>query len=1114
MKKLLAALGVALALSGTAWGAGTYTDELGESPQYWYAMVRGLRSFGSADMVFEKSTLTFTDTEREGSLCAITSGSAVYGKDFSYGTGDWTMVLRARSDDANNAVIASFGEAPNSKVGSNITLASGGAGKVTLSGNGGNAAHADLITANVADASSAFHIYAIQRSGKNVSFWVDGVKIGEVNRPGNPGSNKFQFFGCYGGLGNSGFVVGTGTMAISEFRFYTKALSVDDMKTIAYPPCDELGYRPVLHLTFNGEVKECEDSLIRFAPIEGDRVRLTAGRSGAEDTAYSFDGTHKVLGIGIPWGANTGAEGGDWTMLIDAKVESTDNAVIFYGGAGSANSSFSLASGGAGKVTLSAHSGTSGHADRITANVADAASAFHRYAIVRSGNDMSLWVDGVSAGTITRADNPSQNQFALLSPYAAATANGFVSATQSAIDDFRVYKRALTESELLKLSGVEQDELGETPVHWLKLNGNLESSGKVAPTLTAGTDSVAFGPADAAEKTHALGSGSLPEGGTICWRSGSWTIAVRAKSVDTDNAVIAAFGPSSADASNCFALTSGGSGRIVFSGYSTASPHGDLISGEVPTASSEFNWYVIRREDGVVTLWAKGEKLGELVRPNNPTINQFALFTLPGGLGSGFVHDDNVAIDDFRVYERALTDLEICRLAGVSPITDAWWTGAAGDGDVANVLNWCCTNSLGAQVDNVLPRVYTRAHFTGALNVNMTSGMAFECSQLACDCTLSSNLDWSGIDHSKLVGTVDLAGHQLTLASLTGAATITDTVGGGELHLVLPTGVTDNGNGISLTGQLKLVKEGPGTYVATKAQSYNGGTVVATGIARFGANGNVFPFGATGSAITVAAGATLDVNGKVNGYPYPVTMAGGVLANSGSAQSMTVDSFSSVTLTADTTVALTGSLSIRGQNDGESSLDLGGHTLTVNGPAVFRLSNCTASNGTVVMSDPQSTLTLFGAAGNQASTVDFDLAGSLAPYQPSIVGGLTLHANCLYQTACPATTTVTRVFKSYTTQFQNIQLADGATLDVSDYDGIFPLVNTAHADREIIFATGARVTVDVHGRELHQGDQILSWTSRPEGVSFRLDAESALHHGITAAATGLYVTRGLIIILQ
>ena len=117
----------------------------------------------------------------------------------------------------------------------------------------------------------------------------------------------------------------------------------------------------------------------------------------------------------------------------------------------------------------------------------------------------------------------------------------------------------------------------------------------------------------------------------------------------------------------------------------------------------------------------------------------------------------------------------------------------------------------------------------------------------------------SGGDAVAIVGTINLAGHSLTVGDLAGTGTVTDSVGGGELHVPVGSGFVLKNEGLTLSGGLKLVKEGSGLLVGAKAgQTYTGGTVISNGWLRRGVNNQ--PFGAQGALITVEDGDLNDEN--------------------------------------------------------------------------------------------------------------------------------------------------------------------------------------------------------------------------------------------------------------
>ena len=158
-----------------------------------------------------------------------------------------------------------------------------------------------------------------------------------------------------------------------------------------------------------------------------------------------------------------------------------------------------------------------------------------------------------------------------------------------------------------------------------------------------------------------------------------------------------------------------------------------------------------------------------------------------------------------------------------------------------------------------------------------------------------------------------------------------------SLYKLTANGETVENTSVTLSGSLKLVKEGEGTFVAAKSnQTYVNGLEIVSGTAKtaLGINANK-PWGApdkTSNAITIDADGTLDVNGLYDYGHYNIILNGGTLANhgadlvNGSAKGYWC--CGAVTLRANSTFDVVGSL--RHNKNAESyTIDLGGKTLSV-----------------------------------------------------------------------------------------------------------------------------------------------------------------------------------------
>ncbi len=220
----------------------------------------------------------------------------------------------------------------------------------------------------------------------------------------------------------------------------------------------------------------------------------------------------------------------------------------------------------------------------------------------------------------------------------------------------------------------------------------------------------------------------------------------------------------------------------------------------------------------------------------------------------------------------------------------------------------------------------------------------------------------------------------------------------GELHLHVPAGVTNTNSTVSFTGNIKLVKEGEGTFVAAKTdQQYSGGTDILGGAVKLTSGAQAQLLGATNSQVCVASGAALDVFDCRMAYYYKVVSNGGTLTNSGSGLSSGLAQLGSLTLTADSVLDSTHSLGFVYASYEPTTLDLGGHTLDVNtgSGGVFRMTNCDASNGTVRVTTTSAGIMSFVNGEVRAPTVDFDLSCRVNPDSPTTtVRNLLLRAPC------------------------------------------------------------------------------------------------------------------------
>ena len=302
----------------------------------------------------------------------------------------------------------------------------------------------------------------------------------------------------------------------------------------------------------------------------------------------------------------------------------------------------------------------------------------------------------------------------------------------------------------------------------------------------------------------------------------------------------------------------------------------------------------------------------------------------------------------------------------------------------------------------------------------------------------------------------------------------------GELHLHVPAGVTNTNSTVLFDGNLKLVKEGDGTFIAAKTgQQYSGGTDILGGTVKCATGAQDQLLGVQLSQILVASGAVLDVCNCTRAYSYKVVSGGGTLTNSGSGLGSSSPQLGSLALTADSVLDSTHSLGFVYADYEPTFLDLGGHTLDVNtgSEGIFRMTNCDASNGTVRVSSTGNGIVSFINGDVNAATVDFDLSCLVCPYTPVTLRNLLMRAQCATQYNNDETISVLGRFKTETLDFPNVRLENGSTLDLSGQEGA---LNTAGSSTHgvqfyLTFAPGATVAVDIGARSVAVGDCLVSW---------------------------------------
>ncbi len=405
-------------------------------------------------------------------------------------------------------------------------------------------------------------------------------------------------------------------------------------------------------------------------------------------------------------------------------------------------------------------------------------------------------------------------------------------------------------------------------------------------------------------------------------------------------------------------------------------------------------------------------------------------------------------------------------------------------------------------------------------------------------------------DTVEIDGTIDLAGHRLTVGDLTGEGTITDSADGGELHVAVGVGVGLRNESVAITGGLKLVKEGAGLLIGAKSgQAYTGGTLISNGWIKRGVNDR--PFGTQGALITVVDGAAFDwAGGWVNGatstaYSFSIKGSGpdgnGAIVSSVSCGTWNVGAIADLELTGDALIGGYGGWGFCYVNNTAAQIHtvtMNGHTLNIkirgtgttqNNTGIFHFRNVqTVGSGTIAMVDCGKTSAWvypsFFSYGSDLSSVTFDFGEG---YSVSIgvdvaigtfIDRRSYGSQALDQTPDigSRTFTVLDCFRPMTTNLvRTVTLGDAThlapVLDLSELDGPFVLPSATYS---LGAANGATVRVDVGARKTSGRTPLVAWTTPPAGVSFAWPDGVSGKGSLVVKDDGLYVVKGLTIIVR
>ena len=470
-------------------------------------------------------------------------------------------------------------------------------------------------------------------------------------------------------------------------------------------------------------------------------------------------------------------------------------------------------------------------------------------------------------------------------------------------------------------------------------------------------------------------------------------------------------------------------------------------------------------------------------------------------------------------------------------VVKAVWTGLAGDDDISNSANWSCVNAHENIVPNGVPGASAKVQIIGAFGASIPTPAAMPWQSVTFSgMSLTADVDMRGLDSFfacvDATSTIDLRGHKLFVNTPNGnppvALTVTDSTADasnpGELHITVPAGATFTNNRVTLSGNLKLVKEGAGTFTPQVYRlAYTGGNVVAEGTLRlyndsskdnatyaFGQNSYPNPLGAYGTVLTVEEGCEFDINGVYDTNLQHFRLNGGAIVNSRGQGQATWGGFGNVTLAADSTVTVGNNIVWTGP------IDFGGNALAcsiASGKTFFFRG--TATDGTL-RATGAGTLQVATEAGSQ--TMDLDAATAL-----NVAAALTVHDyTARYEgtsNAGTAAMNVHGVFTPVTDNFYGCTLQNGATLDITSKTDVWSTTGAFTAGANTVtFAENAEIKVALSPERKYAFDEngfakVVAWEEEPPASTKFKAVGLTLGRELLRRSDGLYVMRSGLMIL-
>lgn len=726
MKKLM--MMVAALTAATAWSA---VDSLGKTPKYWYTFDGKITSQGANGLGCNwdgSYSYVACRGEKKGWVCSASgvSGTSV----FAAGQQSFTFFVSFDPGSVVMKHIFCLGSRASSV---NLGLGVSHSGKFAVTRwdnteDGNNVIHRELLAAE--GVPGRLHPYAVvyDATAKTLTLYSNGVKQGSVAYEGFGGETtaktEFQFGSIWGGAAKPyDQIRSTDVLVVEDFRFYQEALTQDEVKTIsAETPSmwddptaiEEMDEVPQYWYTWNGSVKSrgCSEFFPNWnvnAPAETPPTPASyvdcrkGGKAGLNPT--QANGNRLIHDVG-----------GSFTFFLSAALGSDNLSTLFSVGGASDSVDFALIRRSANLPELVRWNGSAQFTTMISATVPNSDSYVHPYCIRYDATTgkIALFADGVKLGEADFEGFTAQKllPYQMMGLYGGGH-SGIGSSTTAVFEDFRFYRRGLSDSEVAALSAklvcgwddfIPYDT-NVRPKYWYTFTETAAvKRGLEDMKLDYSWNKKSFAPSGDcvfARKGRGAATALVSSFSEVFDTTGNFTLVLGArmgvKQANKDRGILLSLGKSSSSANMALCATKNGEVLLSRWALSPETKRFDLVGPVSGYDLSQFHSYAITWDGTTLRLYVDGQEKGASVDFASPTDKVCSFGSIYGG-DCAWMDDGKFALEDFRLYSQALTADEIAKIAARFPVWPngalVWNGGESGtwDMETANWLSWDAAN--------------------------------------------------------------------------------------------------------------------------------------------------------------------------------------------------------------------------------------------------------------------------------------------------------------------------------------------------------------------------------------------------------------------------------------